>query len=97
MLNFFKRHGLAERSHQMAETSALSITDQIGTTAGEIWQHLSTEGPVSMTKLTKQLGVPRDLVMQSVGWLARENKIQIIQDKRVKTISLRPEEIGKAA
>lgn len=81
----------------MANETTQTITDQIGITAGDIWKVLATNDGLSVSKLVKQVGAPRDLVMQAVGWLARENKIQIVEAKRVKTISLLPEEASKVA
>lgn len=74
-----------------------AVTDQIGITAGMVWHTLSEGGAMSIAKLAKQVDSPRDLTMQAVGWLARENKIQIIEQKRVKTISLTHEEQIRAA
>ncbi len=39
-----------------------------------------------MPDLIRQVGTSRDLVMQGIGWLARENKIQI--DGQRQSISL---------
>jgi xanthine dehydrogenase molybdopterin-binding subunit B len=44
---------------------------------------------MSLTKLVKAVGHPRDSVMQAVGWLAREDKIWIEDQGRSRTISLR--------
>jgi hypothetical protein len=96
MLNFMTKKRLANGGHDMA-TDSQSMTEQIGITAGEIWKVLAADGGLSLTKLVKQVGAPRDLVMQAVGWLARENKIQIVEDKRVKTVSLLPEEASRVA
>ena len=81
----------------MAKESGTPVTSQIGVTAGEIWHLLHTDGGISLTKIAKQVDAPRDLVMQAIGWLARENKIQITENRRVKTISLLPEEQSKVA
>jgi hypothetical protein len=61
----------------------------IGDTAGLVWQILSTQGPMSMAKLVKTVGQPRDQVMQAVGWLAREDKLEIREERRTRIISLR--------
>jgi len=61
----------------------------IGETAGVVWQTLNVQGPMSMAKLIKTAGQPRDVVMQAVGWLAREDKISIEEDGRTRIISLR--------
>jgi hypothetical protein len=63
--------------------------EQIGETAGLIWQALSEGGRMSFTKLFKEVPAPRDLVLQGIGWLAREDKIDIEDQSRTKTIALR--------
>ncbi len=66
-----------------------STTTNIGEVAGQIWHTLDERGPISLTKLVKTIDAPRDLVMQGLGWLAREDKLEIEETKRGKTISLR--------
>ena len=73
----------------MATIAAYCGTVHIGVTAGEVWDVLDAEGPQSFAKLVKSVGKPRDLVMQSIGWLAREEKICIDEEGRSKVISLR--------
>jgi hypothetical protein len=58
--------------------------------AGKVWRVLSENGSMSLASLTERLGEPRDLVMQAVGWLAREGKVDMTESGRSKTISLRP-------
>jgi hypothetical protein len=71
-------------------TSEKDPLQQIGHTAGLIWKQLSENGPMSMAKLVKAVGEPRDTAMQALGWLAREDKLQIEENGRSRTISLRP-------
>ena len=59
---------------------------QIGETAGAVWRALDEHGPLSMAKLVKEVGAPRDLVMQALGWLAREDKVTIEDEKRAKVV-----------
>ena len=61
----------------------------IGETAGKVWQFLNQHGPTSSSKLVKELELSRDLVMQGVGWLAREEKIEFRAGKRSKQIALK--------
>ena len=61
---------------------------QIGEAAGAVYQVLLAQGPITAAKLVKEVGLPRDLVMQAVGWLAREDKI-FVDDGRTKKIALR--------
>ncbi len=60
--------------------------DQIGDTAGIVWHHLHKHGPRSLTQLAKEMDVPRDLVMQAIGWLAREDKLVIEEESRGKRL-----------
>lgn len=72
----------------MASASEVCGVAAIGETAGAIWRVLSEKGPLSTAKLIKEVDAPRDVVMQALGWLAREDKIDI-DDSRSKTVSLR--------
>ena len=45
-------------------------------------------GAPSTARLIKEVDAPRDMVMQAIGWLAREDKIDI-EDGRARIISLR--------
>jgi hypothetical protein len=42
-----------------------------------------------MAKVVKAAAQPRDIVMLALGWLAREDKIQIEDDGRKRVVSLR--------
>ena len=72
----------------MASAAPIDCMEQIGETAGLVWHILQVEGSLPMTKLVKQVDAPKDLTMQAVGWLAREGKINIEEEKRRKVISL---------
>jgi hypothetical protein len=73
----------------MATASSIECTEEIGKTAGEIWKLLSENGPMSLAKLVKTIAEPRDLVMQGIGWLAREDKLIFEDEGRSRIISLR--------
>jgi hypothetical protein len=71
-------------------TAQHSCVDQIGDTAGIIWKELNESGPRTLTQLAKDIDSPRDVIMQAVGWLAREDKLSIEEDARgKKNVSLR--------
>ncbi len=72
----------------MASATEVCPITQIGETAGAIWQTLSEKGPQTIARLIKEIEAPRDVVLQAVGWLAREHKIDI-DESRSRTISLR--------
>ena len=65
--------------------------DSIGTVAGWVWHYLHDHGPVTLSKLAREIYAPRDLVMQALGWLARENKVKFHEGKRSKLVSLADE------
>ena len=66
----------------------LDCVDQIGEAAGLVWHTLEEEGSLSAAKLAKMIDAPRDVVMQAVGWLAREDKVCIEETSRGRVISL---------
>jgi hypothetical protein len=73
----------------MAAATPVSCVERIGDVAGIVWRVLSQNGPLSVAKLVKAVGEPRDTVMLAVGWLAREDKINIEEDGRNRMVSLR--------
>jgi hypothetical protein len=73
----------------MSTAPPVSHVAHVGKIAGVVWSVLSENGPLSMAKLVKAVGEPRDVVMQALGWLAREDKIQIEEDGRTRVVSLR--------
>lgn len=73
----------------MTTPSPTSFVMSIGEMAGVVWGILSENGPMTMAKLVKAVGEPRDSVMQALGWLAREDKIDIVEESRSRVVSLR--------
>jgi hypothetical protein len=73
----------------MTTTSPVSLVASIGEMAGVVWNTLSNNGPMTIAKLVKAIGEPRDSVMQALGWLAREDKIDITEESRSRVVSLR--------
>lgn len=65
------------------------IVAHVGETAGLVWKALAENGPMSMARLVKAVGEPRDTVMQAIGWLAREEKIVMEDQGRSRIVSLR--------
>lgn len=65
------------------------VSDEIGATAGLVWQTLNDQGAQTVAALKKSVGGPGDLVMAAVGWLAREGKLEFETSGRTVKISLR--------
>lgn len=57
-------------------------TQQVGETAGLVWTCLNGKGKVTLRQLEKGVDAPPDLVRMAVGWLAREGKVELAQEKR---------------
>jgi len=72
----------------MVTESVANEVGNIGAVAGLIWNYLDVSGPVTVSKLAKDIEAPRDAVMQGVGWLAREGKIRFDETPRSKVIAL---------
>jgi hypothetical protein len=73
----------------MAKATPVSCIPHVGEVAGVVWQTLTEQGPLTVTKLVKAVGQPRDTVMLAVGWLAREEKVNIDDEGRNRIVSLR--------
>ena len=64
-------------------------TKTIGETAGMVWNFLRSNGESSLSALEKGIKAPRSTVSMAVGWLAREGKIEVKDEKRTVRIFLR--------
>jgi hypothetical protein len=67
----------------------VEIISQVGQTAGKIWNLLSADGPQTLVQIKKKLNGSGDLVPFALGWLAREDKVEISQDKKNLTVVLK--------
>ncbi|MFH1093084.1 MAG: winged helix-turn-helix domain-containing protein [Candidatus Omnitrophota bacterium] len=63
------------------------MINDIGIIAGEIWHFLDEHGKTKLTQIVKELNRPKELVLMSLGWLAREGHVKI-EGKKIFTISL---------
>lgn len=72
----------------MGDESLGHRIESVGIVAGLVWKYLDTNGAVTLSKLAREIDAPRDLVMQGVGWLAREGKIEFQEGARNKLIAL---------
>lgn len=64
--------------------------ESIGAVSDHVSEYLERNGPVTLSKLARGIRVPRDLVMQAVGWLARDGRIEFHEGERSKLVSIRP-------
>ncbi len=62
---------------------------EIGIVAGDIWHFLDQHGEVTLSDLVKGIDKPRDNVLMSLGWLAREGHVVLQQVYNDYIVSLR--------
>ncbi len=62
---------------------------EIGIVAGEIWHFLDQHNEVTLTEILSNIDRPRDNILMSLGWLAREGHIVLNQEGSDYKISLR--------
>ncbi|MGN0031833.1 MAG: winged helix-turn-helix domain-containing protein [Candidatus Gastranaerophilaceae bacterium] len=73
----------------MAKKVILSQEEQIGFAAGEIYNYLNQNGTTSFAKMKKELDLKGNFADLGLGWLARENKVEISQKGPAVKVSLR--------
>lgn len=62
---------------------------EIGIVAGDIWHYLDQHGEVMFSQLVRGIDKPRDTVLMSLGWLAREGHVILQQVGSDYQVSLR--------
>jgi len=67
----------------------LEIILEVGETAGKVWHLLNDEGPQTLAQIKKRVNGSGELVSLALGWLAREDKVEIRQDKKSYKVALK--------
>ncbi len=65
------------------------MTNAIGETAGKVWKFLDQKGEATLNQMKKGIKGDPNLILQAIGWLAREDKLQIEKKDRYLTYSLK--------
>ena len=60
----------------------LFLEDRIGEVAGYVWRYLEDEGECSVSSISSSLDFPRSKVNMAIGWLAREDKLEFLDEGR---------------
>jgi hypothetical protein len=58
------------------------MQEEIGTTAGTIWQALNEKGELSLPTLKQQIDARSPVFEWAIGWLAREDKVIITRHQK---------------
>ena len=57
----------------------IKMITEIGIVAGDIWHFLDQHGEITLSTLVKGIDKPRDNILMSLGWLAREGHVLVQQ------------------
>ncbi len=63
------------------------LEEQIGFSAGQIYEYLSSNGEATFSKMKKELDLKGNFADLGLGWLAREGKVDI--SKKGTSVSVR--------
>jgi len=67
----------------------LDIIPEVGEIAGKVWHLLNDEGPQTLAQIKKRVNGSGELVSLALGWLAREDKVEIQQEKKSYKVALK--------
>ncbi len=67
----------------------MDISWEVGETAGKVWHLLNDQGPLTVTQIRKKLNGSADLLNFAIGWLAREDKVEIQAEKKSLKVQLK--------
>lgn len=62
---------------------------EIGIVAGEIWHLLDQQNQMTLSALIRSIEQPRDIILMSLGWLAREGHVLLQESEGDHLLSLR--------
>jgi hypothetical protein len=66
----------------MINTPVMISTQAIGETAGAVWQYLKNHGKSTIRTVEREVEAPAGMVPMAIGWLAREGKLEVGQERR---------------
>ncbi len=65
------------------------MSNTIGETAGKIWNQLNKNGSMTVAKLKTSLKADVFTLNASIGWLAREDKVELGKVRNSMTVTLK--------
>jgi Winged helix-turn-helix domain (DUF2582) len=71
-------HCTIERFKRQSPEGTFTVShQQIGETAGAIWELLARQGPLTFAGLMESVDAPQGVFFMAIGWLAREQKLRL--------------------
>ena len=74
---------------QLIFIEVIKMLKLIGDAAGIVWQYLDANGPASATKIIAETDLNKVDVQRGLGWLLREDKLNIEIVGRTEIIALK--------
>ena len=65
------------------------IINEIEKYAGLVWYLLHKNGSLSLVELKRQAKGNQEMIMAAIGWLAREDKLEMTRSRGTITVSLK--------
>ena len=65
---------------------------EIGIIAGDIWRILERKSPTTLKEILKEIDAPFDLILMSLGWLAREGHVNVTKEDKEYVLALHKKE-----
>ena len=62
---------------------------ELGIVAGDIWHFLDQHGKSTLANIVSSLDKPRDAILMSLGWLAREGHVKLGKEGEDYSVELR--------
>jgi len=64
------------------------MQDEIGNAAGVVWEFLDQQGDTVLVTLKDRTGLSEGILLMALGWLAREEKVNLLKEGRTIRVSL---------
>jgi hypothetical protein len=64
------------------------MQDEIGNAAGVVWEFLDQRGDTVLVTLKDRTGLSEGILFMALGWLAREEKVNLLKEGRTIRVSL---------
>jgi hypothetical protein len=77
------------RIRLLQQEGILSMIDEIGEGAGEVWRYLIDHPSTTLAQINKSLKLRESLFFMAIGWLAREDKLAFKGEGKATKLSLK--------
>ncbi len=85
-VGWLARENKIRRDGDVYHLDETNLTFEIGGNAGMIWNMLFTNGELDTTHISRLIQKDEENIFSALGWLARENKIQLSKKKQLDVI-----------